>query len=293
MEAIQISRALLEDIPTLTKVMEKTFRAEADALLGKDTTVSDGNILPPGFDSLSANEYMWRELDYYKVSRNQELIGGIIVTMTGSYYGRIDRIFIDPDYQGTGIGSFVMQHIEGLYPDVRLWDLETSARQLSNHHFYEKLGFKRVFETEEEISYVKRMDKTERDHFVKINQQLAKSSFEQSDLSNAAFYQSNLSQIAFSNSSLYQAHFTNCNMEKSRFQNINLRSTLFADLNISGSTFNQTTASNIRVENTDLSGATITNCTVKDVSIEGENLTGLKINGISVEELLKVYQNNK
>ncbi|QPC48093.1 GNAT family N-acetyltransferase [Mangrovibacillus cuniculi] len=293
METIKISRATLEDIPTLTRVMEKTFRAEADMLLGKDTTDSDSNILPPGFDSVSANEYMWRELDYYKVSQNQELIGGIIVTITGRQYGRIDRIFINPEYQGAGIGSYAMKHVEALYPNVRLWDLETSARQLSNHHFYEKLGFKRVFETEEEISYVKRIGDVDGTHLVKVNQQLSNSSFEQSDLNNTSFYQSTLSQVAFSNSSLFQAHFTNCNMEQTRFQNINLRSTLFADLNISGSTFNQVTASNLQIENTDLTGTAITNCTVKDVSIEGESLTGLSINGISVEELLKVYQNTK
>ena len=60
---------------------------------------------------------------------------GIIVTISGKSYGRIDRIFVDPVYQGKGIGSYVMKLIEEEYQSVRIWDLETSSRQLNNHHF--------------------------------------------------------------------------------------------------------------------------------------------------------------
>ena len=53
---------------------------------------------------------------------DKEIIGGIIVTISGKSYGRIDRIFADPVYQGKGIGSHVMKLIEKEYPNIKIWD---------------------------------------------------------------------------------------------------------------------------------------------------------------------------
>ena len=63
---------------------------------------------------------------------------GIIVTISGKSYGRIDRIFVEPVYQGKGIGSNVIKLIEAEYPSIRIWDLETSSRQINNHHFIKR-----------------------------------------------------------------------------------------------------------------------------------------------------------
>ena len=67
---------------------------------------------------------------------------GIIVTISGKSYGRIDRIFVEPVYQGKGIGSYVIKLIEEEYPSIRIWDLETSSRQLNNHHFIKRWAMK-------------------------------------------------------------------------------------------------------------------------------------------------------
>ena len=63
------------------------------------------------------------ELHYFKILNNKELVGGIIVTTTGDIFGRIDRIYIDPDYQGRRIGSRVIELIEQEFPAIRTWDL--------------------------------------------------------------------------------------------------------------------------------------------------------------------------
>lgn len=98
---------------------------------------------------------MIRELNYYKIIYNGEIVGGV-VTLSGKTHGRIDRLFIIPSFQGKGIGSKVIGLLEESFANVLTWDLETSSRQLNDHYFYEKFGFKKTFQTEEEYRYKKR-----------------------------------------------------------------------------------------------------------------------------------------
>ena len=135
---ITIQNAVLSDAEKLTEIMKKTFDQEAKRWLTNQDTV-DYNIQPPGYASVEVTKYMIEELVYYKIIYNNEIVGGITVTVMGKSYGRIDRIYVDPVYQGKKIGSTAIELIEAEFPTVTTWDLETSSRQLNNHHFYEKI----------------------------------------------------------------------------------------------------------------------------------------------------------
>lgn len=221
------------------------------------------------------------------------LVGGIILTFTGSRFGRIDRIFIDPAFQGRGFGSEVIRLVEKAHPYVTTWDLETSQRQKGNLHFYEKMGYERTFETEDEVCYIKRIGR---------NEMAEKHEFESSNLEGATFYQTNLANSAFSNSTLAGAQFSNINLSGSKFQNINFRDTLIADLNLSGSRVKHVEMSGVEFSGTTIEGAPISfercelmgtrfnNCKMGDVEINDCDISGMKIDGVSVEELLEVYR---
>ena len=157
MTRISIEKATILDAEKLTEIMKRTFDAEAKQWLYGQDDVIDYNIQPPGYSSVEMMEYSIEELDSFKVVMDKEIIGGIIVTISGKSYGRIDRIFVDPVYQGKGIGSHVMKLIEKEYPNIKIWDLETSSRQINNHHFYKKMGYQMIFESEDEYCYVKRI----------------------------------------------------------------------------------------------------------------------------------------
>nr|WP_315363939.1 GNAT family N-acetyltransferase [Cytobacillus firmus] len=297
---ILIEKAMMKDAVQLTHVMKSAFDEEARKWLTDDEEyIADFNIQPPGYDSLQMTEYMIQELDYYKVIYKNEIAGGIIVTISGKSYGRIDRIFIRPELQGYGIGSAAMKFIESHYPYVKAWELETSARQINNHHFYEKMGFQLSFKTDEEYCYEKRTGAAKQD--------IKDSQFEDCDMGNTEFYKVNISESSFSNSSLSKAHFNNCNLSHSKFQNINLQKSLFADLNLSESRFLHVTLSGVQFAETNLrggkdpisfngcnlEGSKITNCCMENVEISESSISGMKINGIPVEELLRVYEQNK
>ncbi|MEK3853803.1 GNAT family N-acetyltransferase [Cytobacillus sp. FSL H8-0458] len=297
---IMIEKAMMQDAVQLTDIMKAAFDEEAQKWLTDDEqNIADFNIQPPGYDSLQMTKYMIQELDYYKVIYKNSIAGGIIVTLSGKSYGRIDRIFIRPDLQGCGIGSAAITFIENHYPYVKAWELETSARQINNHHFYEKMDYQLSFKTDEEYCYEKRTGPSKKD--------ITDSQFENCDMGNTEVYKVNMSESSFSNSSLSKAHFSNCNLSHSKFRNINFQKTLFADLNLSQSRFMHVTLSGVQFAETNLrggedpisfngcnlEGSKITNSCMKNVEISESSISGMKINGIRVEELLRVYEQNK
>ncbi|MDZ5471315.1 GNAT family N-acetyltransferase [Bacillus sp. 31A1R] len=302
---ITLEKATIADIELLTDIMKRAFDEEARKWLPNEEIV-DYNIQPPGYDSVEMTRYSVEELNFYKVMVEEKIVGGVIVTLSGQSYGRVDRIFIDVHYQGRGIGSKVIELIEEEFPTVRIWDLETSPRQKSNLHFYEKMGYNRVFETEDEVCFVKRKASRANDRVVE-NQDLANYQYENSNMAGAEFYQMNLAGSSFSNSNVSNAHFSNVNLSHSRFRNINLRETLFADLNLSNSKMKLVTLGGLKFSDTnlgedqnpvsfdrcDLEGSMFRNCNLNHVEIQGCEISGMKIEDISVEELLKAYHSVK
>ena len=157
MSFITIEKATITDAEKLTEIKKRTFDEEAKKWLPNHGDAIDYNIQPPGYSSIEMTKYMIRELEYFKVLQDNEIIGGIIITISGRSFGRIDRIFVDPNYQGKGIGSRVINLVEEEFPNVRTWDLETSSKQINNHYFYEKMGYRTTFKSEDEYGYQKKI----------------------------------------------------------------------------------------------------------------------------------------
>jgi N-acetylglutamate synthase-like GNAT family acetyltransferase len=82
----------------------------------------------------------------YKMLDNNEIIGDMIITRldAGHYYLRV--ISIIPEYQGKKIGQKAMKFLEKEITDAKEWDLITPFKSFRNHHFYEKMGYKKIDE---------------------------------------------------------------------------------------------------------------------------------------------------
>lgn len=81
---ITIEKAILCDAEKLTELMKKTFDEEAKRWL-IDQEIVDYNIQPPGYTSAEMTKYMIGELAYYKIIFHEAIVGGVIVTITGSH----------------------------------------------------------------------------------------------------------------------------------------------------------------------------------------------------------------
>ncbi|HHT7204103.1 TPA: GNAT family N-acetyltransferase, partial [Bacillus cereus] len=281
MTLISIEKATILDAEKLTEIMTKTFDEEAKRWLYGQDDVIDYNIQPPGYSSVEMMKYSIEELDSFKIIMNEKIIGGIIVTISGKSYGRIDRIFVDPVYQGKGIGSYVIKLIEEEYPNIRIWDLETSSRQINNHHFYKKMGYEIIFKSEDEYCYVKRITVESAEESRIKNKDLKQSQYENCSLVNTEYYQVNLKHSAFVGSNIMHMNMSNCNVSQSKFRNINLKRSLFADLNLSGSKFNLVTLGGVQFKNTSLGDEkepiSFENCDLEDSTIHNSNLKNIEI----------------
>ncbi|PHF10638.1 GNAT family N-acetyltransferase [Bacillus wiedmannii] len=307
MTIISIEKATILDAEKLTEIMTRTFDEEAKRWLCDQGDVIDYNIQPPGYSSVEMMKYSIEELDSFKVIMDDKIIGGIIVTISGKSYGRIDRIFVEPDYQGKGIGSHVIKSIEVEYPSIRIWDLETSSRQIYNHHFYKKMGYEIIFKSEDEYCYVKRKYVESAEENLIINNDMKNSQYENCNLANTEYYQVSLKNSSFVGSNMMNMKMSNCNVSQSKFRNINFKSSLYADLNLSGSKFSFVTLGGVHFKDIrlgegkhpisfnrcDLEGSTISNSNLKNMEIENCDITGMKINGIPIEKLLELYNKVK
>ncbi|EEM02662.1 GNAT family N-acetyltransferase [Bacillus pseudomycoides] len=303
MSTIRIEKASITDAEKLTEIKKRTFDEEAKKWLPNQENITDYNIQPPGYSSIEMTKYMIKELNYFKVIYNKTIVGGIIVTISGKSFGRIDRIFVDPDSQGKGIGSKVIDLIEKEFPNVRAWDLETSSRQLNNHYFYEKMGYQATFKTEDEYCYIKRIETPLGIEKSVENEDISGTQYENCNMDKTECYQVTLEGSSFSNSNLMSSHINNCNLSHSKFHNINFRNTLFADLNFSNSEMALVTLDGVRFVDTslgdegnpitfercDLKGSKINNSNLRNVEIQQSDITGMKINNIPVEDLLELY----
>ncbi len=58
----------------------------------------------------------------------------------------ISPLFIRPKYQNQGIGYVAIQKAFEMFPEVKIWKLDTIKQEAKNCHLYEKCGFVRVGE---------------------------------------------------------------------------------------------------------------------------------------------------
>lgn len=102
---------------------------------------------PPGYDSVEKEKKLIENGFYYKILDNSKIIGGIIIFDKGNGHFRLGGLFIDLDYQNKGVGTKSIEFIEKEFSKVKKWSLETPYLSYRNHHFYEKMGFKKIGET--------------------------------------------------------------------------------------------------------------------------------------------------
>jgi GNAT superfamily N-acetyltransferase len=101
---------------------------------------------PPGYDSVEETLATIARGEFYKVSLDGKIIGGITVIDQGAGHFHVGVLAVDPAHHNKGIGSQTMEFIERTFP-ATVWTLDTPTFATRNQHFYERLGFVSVGET--------------------------------------------------------------------------------------------------------------------------------------------------
>jgi len=134
---LKIVRANSKDSTTLAQISKQAF--DNDIHYG---AASPGG--PPGYDSAAWQSKMMRIGEYYKIDKDGEIIGGVIVFRKRVREYEIGRIFIAPRHQNQGIGKQVFEFLWTVYPLAKRWTLGTPMWNVRNRHFYQTVGFKEI-----------------------------------------------------------------------------------------------------------------------------------------------------
>lgn len=141
---VHIERASPADAGLLVSVQVASFHDDARLYPGVDP----GG--PPGYDSVERMLEKINEDECFKIIADGRIIGVITVYDYGDGHFHLDVLAIAPDYHNRGIGSQAMRFIEEAYPIAAKWTLDTPAYATRNQRFYEKFGYTRVSEWQED-----------------------------------------------------------------------------------------------------------------------------------------------
>ena len=131
---LQFMKAGTADALVLAGISQQAF--DSDVEVG---AASPGG--PPGYQSVPFHVRMARMNHLFKlVDGNGVIIGGAILFRKGDTLN-IGRVFTDPQHFRKGYGLFMMREIENLFPDVKLFTLDTPVWNIRTNAFYTKLGY--------------------------------------------------------------------------------------------------------------------------------------------------------
>ncbi|WP_338653056.1 GNAT family N-acetyltransferase [Sporosarcina psychrophila] len=132
-------------------IIKRTKEVEARRLLEIQTEAfSEDLIRYEDHDTNPVNEpieKLLRKIEifiHYTILLDDEIIGGADIRDLKENKYRLNRVFLSCEYQNKGLGSKIMKLIESEFPTAIEWSLDTPHLNTRNHHFYEKLGFKKV-----------------------------------------------------------------------------------------------------------------------------------------------------
>lgn len=109
---------------------------------------------PPGYMSIQFHTKMARSNHLYKLLVDGHIIGGAILFIDGEKLN-IGRIFISPEHHRKGYGIYIMQEIEGMFPTVKEFYLDTPIWNIRTNSFYQKLGYTEYKREGEFVYYTK------------------------------------------------------------------------------------------------------------------------------------------
>ena len=135
---IRFLRASKEDAKSLVNVQIRAFAIDVD-ICGEG---------PPGYDSAERQIEIMNSHIYYKILDEDKIIGGFYIRQIGTGCYEIVRVFVEPSYQGKGIGSKALEYIEESLADLEILELEASNFRKDNHIFYMNRGYIKVGEVE-------------------------------------------------------------------------------------------------------------------------------------------------
>lgn len=145
---LQFLKASTADAVSLMCISKKAF--DSDVEVGASSVGG-----PPGYATLSFHTKMARMNCLYKLVDDYKIVGGVLLFLKADELN-VCRIFVAPEYFRKGYGIFMMQQIEAMFPEVKVFTLDTPIWNVRTNAFYQKLGYEEVRRDGDFVYYEKR-----------------------------------------------------------------------------------------------------------------------------------------
>jgi len=132
---IILQKATFDDAETLHSMQVKSFLS----LLEKHKD----HATNPACESISKTLERINDplRGFFKIMRNNVLVGGIAIKQTKSGSLFLGPIFVDPNFQNQKIAQTALKVLEDLFSDVEFFELAVIAQEEGSIHLYEKMGY--------------------------------------------------------------------------------------------------------------------------------------------------------
>lgn len=132
----EIKDATEQDLEQILELQKKAFYSQA-------LIYNDFN-LPPLTQTIDDLKNEFRHKAIYKVELEGRIIASVRCHIKDDTL-HVERLIVDPDLQGRGIGTKIMNEIERRYSHiVNRFELFTGHKSERSLHLYSKLGYKEV-----------------------------------------------------------------------------------------------------------------------------------------------------
>ena len=135
--SVRIENALAADAPAVLALQKLAYESEA--------RLYDDWSLPPLTQTLPSLQDELTTSTCLKAMQGDRLVGSVRARESEGRC-RIGRLVVDPQFQGRGVGTMLLRHIEGAFPAARAFELFTGSRSEGNLRLYERLGYRRTRE---------------------------------------------------------------------------------------------------------------------------------------------------
>lgn len=130
---VTIRPATPGDSETLLALQQRAYQSEA--------RLYDDWTLPPLTQSLASMREDIATMTVLAAVAGDTIIGSVR-GLLGEGICHIGRLLVDPEYQGQGIGTALLDAIENHFPEAKVFQLFTGSRSSGNLHLYHRLGYR-------------------------------------------------------------------------------------------------------------------------------------------------------
>ena len=135
---MNIETATREDAESILQLQKRAYQSEAE--LYNDYSI------PPLVQSIEDIMYSFVDTVFLKATIDGNIVGSVRAQQIGDTCS-IGRLIVDPNLQGQGIGTQLMNEIEKRFSGATRFELFTGHKSERNIRLYERLGYM-VFKTE-------------------------------------------------------------------------------------------------------------------------------------------------